>query len=201
MDTLVIDTLPRILAFPFDERDLEGALESNEHLNKVGVFFLYTSGIQVDHYDPLTCPDTSYPILALDDQMPTLAATTRARLSETYKATLQTDSQELSGAARADAQLAGQYQQEQPQPRQSGTVELELCETACIVFPVKRRIRMRVAEAISAKGARAIRNWFSIPEERRASRKPLVLYYDEAADLVTTKFCEKIQPGQPRYYR
>ena len=113
MDTFVIDTLPRTLAFPFDERDLEAALDANAALERVGMFFLYTSGIQVEKYDPLTCHDTLYPILALDDRMPTLDTAALARLVDMFSD--RRDEYDLSGAARADAQLAGYYQSQPSQ--------------------------------------------------------------------------------------
>jgi hypothetical protein len=204
MEQYVRDELPRMLAYPIELLELIDGLEADEGpLEDTGVFFLYTSGAQVDHYDPLTSNEKVYPVIALDRRMPQLASTTMAQLARDHSEALAEKSaqerQQLEGAARADAQLSGAFnamQQPAPSPQ-----DLVLCSTCVLVFPVKRRIRVKVAACLQKTGFRYLKNWLNVPADQRESQSPLVLLYDEAADRVTAKFAEKDEGSSgPRAY-
>jgi hypothetical protein len=194
-----------MLAYPIELLELVDGLEAEEGpLEDTGVFFLYTSGSQVEHYDPLTSAEKLYPVVALDRCMPQLAGTTLAQLARAHSEELAKRStheqKQLEGAARADAQLAGAFNK--IQPLAPSPQDLVLCSTFILVFPVKRRIRVKVAACLQKTGFRYLKNWLNAPLEQRENQSPLVLLYDETADRVTAKFSEKEpDPSAPRIYR
>lgn len=101
---VVKDELPRLIAYPIGERllrhELGPGLPAEDEL---GVFLLYTSGVQVDLYDPVTSRAKSYPVLVFDRGIPDLTSEARARLREQSEK-LTSDERPI-GMVRADEQL------------------------------------------------------------------------------------------------
>ena len=174
------DTVPRQLAYPVGDAYLSEQLGADVQLEDLALFFLFTSGIQLDHYDPLTSTETSYPVLALDREAPPLVGEARLR-----------------DARRRKAELAGLIRRGR---RGAATSESDLdAPVSIVVFPVKTRMRRRVTDAIEAQGIKLIRNWLAAPPEVKKDQKPLVLLFDETTGRVSARFAR--QEGPRRLYR
>ena len=202
--SIVHDELPRQLAYPFNRIALEDHLFELDWPEQVGLYFLYISGKQVEHYDPLLSRGTRYPVLVLDNAVPPLNANVLALIAERQRAEAERKAQEnhsveLSGTQRAQSQLEGA---ESPGRRVRVLLaEPVLPPVSLVVLPVKARMRRRVTEALETQGLRPIKNWLACPAERKAQQRPLVLVFDEEADRVVAKFAdEPSDPSAPRLY-
>lgn len=203
------DSLPRQLAYPVSGATLARELGFAEDLEDMGFFYLFTSGVQVDYYDPIVSGAQCYPVLALDHHTPQLTSNTVERLRKKtgrgppgrYFGGSEWFTMRLRGAARAQAQLMGQSLAELEEVDNKDG-ELELCEVSICVFPVKSRLRKRVSRLILETAIQPIRNWLGAPPERREIQRPLVILYDELEGAVSTKFCEEWPDADvPRHYR
>lgn len=203
-EAIVNDELPRQLAYPFNRIALEDHLFELDWPEQVGLYFLYISGKQLDHYDPLLSRESRYPVLVLDNGPPPLNGNVLAHIGERQREeaarkTRDPDEVELSGSQRAQAQLEGA---ESRRGLRSELAEPVLPPVSLIVLPVKARMRRRVTEALETQGLRAIKNWLACPVERKAQQRPLVLVFDEEADRIIPKFAEEpSDPAAPRLYR
>lgn len=196
--TILRDALPRQLAYAVSGVELARELQSLEPFDAVGMFFLFTSGVQLDYYDPIVSRSQIYPVLALDLGMPQL---TSNAVEQLRRKTGRSGPEKLtgSGVARAQAQLLGQTLEELNADQEPG--ELDLCDVSISVFPVKARLRRRIARHITETGIRPIRNWLVGALQRKEPKRPLVLLYDERLSSVTSKFAEPWAAGEPRYYK
>ena len=208
--TLLKDTLPRQLMYAINGARLARELKSVEGLEEMGLFYLFTSGVQVDHYDPIVSRAHEYPVLALDNGLPQLTSSALERLrmktGRHSKAAWgigggEWFSMRLRGAARAQAQLMGCSVTELEQNKTAGG-ELELCKVSIMVFPVKARMRKRVTRLILETAVQPVRNWLSAAPDRKETQPPLVILFDEQRGTVSTKFCEEwSDPAAPRHYK
>ena len=57
-------------------------------------------------------------------------------------------------------------------------------------FPVKARLRPRVAAAIREQGMRPLQKWLTAAADPELKQRPLVLYYDETAQRISARFAE-----------
>ena len=196
--TILRDSLPRQLAYSVSGATLARELGFAEGLEDMGLFYLFTSGVQVDYYDPIVSRAQCYPVLALDHYMPQLTSNALEMLrKKTGRGPLgghvrggEWFTMRLRGAARAQAQFLGQSMAELEEVENKDG-ELELCDVSICVFPVKSRLRKRVSRLILETAIRPIRNWLGAPPERRETQRPLVILYDELEGAVSTKFCEE----------
>lgn len=197
--TILRDALPRQLAYAVSGVELARELQSLEPFDAVGMFFLFTSGVQLDYYDPIVSRSQIYPVLALDRGMPQL---TGNAVEQLRRKTGRGAPEKLtgSGVARAQAQLLGQTLEELEASREHGG-ELDLCDVSVCVFPVKTRLRRRIARHVTETGIRPIRNWLVGALQRREPKRPLVILYDERLSTVTSKFADPWAEGAPRYYK
>lgn len=62
---------------------------------------------------------------------------------------------------------------------------------AILVFPVKARIKPKIAEALRNDGIRPVLRWLTAKPVPGSPQRPLVLVYDETAHRVTAKFAEE----------
>ena len=70
-----------------------------------------------------------------------------------------------------------------------------------LVFPVKVRIKAKIAEAILQQGLRPLRNWLSVEAHPDKPQRPLVLIYNETTQRISSKFAAPWHgPEQDRYY-
>ncbi len=168
------DPVPRQLAYPVGEGYLSEQLAGDMSLDDAGLFFLFTSGIQLDHYDPLTSKEVSYPVMALDREPPPLVGHAEARLHD---------------AERRRAELAGKTEPD----------EAVAYETSIVIFPVKTRMRRRVTDALEVQGLTFIRNWLAAPADLKTNQKPLVLIFDENTGRISARFAK--EEGSRRMYR
>jgi len=180
------DTVPRQLAYPVGDAYLSEQLGADVQLEDLALFFLFTSGIQLDHYDPLTSSETTYPVLALDHEPPPLVGTAKARLRDDRRRRA-----ELLGVIRT-----GRAAEDQPEAPLGADLDASV---AIVVFPVKTRMRRRVTDAIETQGIKLIRNWLAAAPEVQKDQKPLVLLFDEISGRVSARFA--MQEGPRRLYR
>lgn len=202
--TVLKDALPRQLAYAVSGVRLSRELKCVEGLEQMGLFYLFTSGVQLDHYDPIVSPVPTYPVLALDDGLPQLTSSALQMLrrkSGRKEELFDFAAGEWAsprGAKRAQAQLMGRAIAELEEDEDG---EMKLCDVSICVFPVKARLRKRVARAILDTAMQPIRNWLSATRERDVPQRPLVILFDELKGTVTTKFAdERTDPSGPRYY-
>ena len=179
------DELPRQLAYSVNVAQLCDQLRDLEVGDDVGLFLLFTSGVQIDYYDPVTSKAPLYPVLAVDNGPPQLVSGARAQLFEKRK---RKEPDKGTGAYRVYAK------------RDDEEDEPELCAVSVSLFPVKVRIRRRVSDAVLREGVQPIRNW--LLAESRSEHRPLVILYDETERCLQTKFAEEWTSAQsPRFYR
>lgn len=185
MSSIILkDELPRMISYPIGETLLVHELGAAIEAEDLGLYFLYTSGVQLNHYDPVTCKDGRYPVMALDRHPPQLNTDAEKRLAEERRSGRGFGADKLSGVARAQAQLLG------------GDIETESGEVwepppVCLsIFPVKTRLRRKVEDAIIDFALRPILNWLGASEQAAATQKALVLVFDETESKITTKFAE-----------
>ncbi len=204
------DALPRQLAYAVSGARLARELKSVEGLEEMGLFYLFTSGVQVDHYDPIVSRAREYPVLALDNGLPQLTSNALERLrTKTGRRSSRSwgsgggdwFGMPLRGAARAQAQLMGGSVSELEDDDPTAG-ELELCSVSIMVFPVKARMRKRVTKLILEAAVQPARNWLCAAADRKETQRPLVILFDEQRGTVSTKFCEEWRnPTAPRHYK
>ena len=204
------DALPRQLAYAVSGARLARELKQVEGVEEMGLFYLFTSGVQVDHYDPIVSRAHEYPVLALDNGLPQLTSSALERLrTKTGRRSNvgwvigggEWFSMRLRGAARAQAQLMGCSVAELEQHEPAGR-ELELCKVSIMVFPVKARMRKRVTKLILEAAIQPVRNWLGATPDRKKTQRPLVIQFDEQRGTVSTKFCDEwSDPTAPRHYK
>ena len=207
---LLKDALPRQLAYAISGARLAKELKPVEGLEEMGLFYLFTSGVQLDHYDPIVSRAHEYPVLALDNSLPQLtnSALERLRTKTGRRSDLgwrigggEWFTSRFHGAARAQAQLMGCSVAEL-EKKESAAGELELCQQSILVFPVKARMRKRVTKLILEHAIQPVRNWLTAARNSRETQRPLVILFDEQRGTVWTKFCEDwSDPAAPRHYR
>jgi hypothetical protein len=203
MQLILTDGLPKNISYPIKGSTLEDALADIVREEDLGLYFLYISGVQLDHYDPLTSRETKYPVVLLDNGAPPLCSNVVGRLlqaQEAKKARTPHGNEPMKGIARAEAQLVGRERpsaegQKEPPP------ELELPPMSLVVLPVRTRFRTKVGQLIEYQGLRAIKNWLSCKPEMKANQRPLVLSYDEESEALSSKFADDwTDPTRPRFY-
>ncbi len=190
------DSLPRQLAYSVNGARLARELEGISCLGDMRLFYLFTSGVQIDHYDPIVSKMQVYPVLALDNHTPQLTSNSVERLRR------KTGREEKlgRGAARAQAQLMGLSVSEPVVPAPVRP-ELVLCDVSLCIFPVKTRLRDRVSTLVLDTAIQPIRNWLSAVAERKEAQRPLVVVFDELSGKVATKFAEGWSGTGRRYYK
>ncbi len=194
--TVLKDALPRQLAYAVSGARLSRELKCVEGLEQMGLFYLFTSGVQLDYYDPIVSPVPTYPVLALDGCPPQL---TSSALETLRRKTGRKKELFDFGAMRAQAQLMGRSV-DALEEDEAG--EMKLCDVSICVFPVKARLRKRVSRAVLDTAIQPIRNWLSAAHEREVPQRPLVILFDERQGTVTTKFAdERTDPSSPRHYK
>lgn len=203
--TVLKDALPRQLAYAISGARLSRELRCVEGLEQMGLFYLFTSGVQLDHYDPIVSPVPTYPVLALDDCLPQL---TSSALQTLRRKTGRKEERfdfaagelfSLRGAKRAQAQLMGKSVADLEEDEDG---EMKLCDASICVFPVKARLRKRVSRVIFDTAMQPIRNWLGTTRDREVPQRPLVILFDELKGTVTTKFAdERTDSSGPRYYK
>ena len=203
--TVLKDALPRQLAYAVSGARLSRELKCVEGLEQMGLFYLFTSGVQLDYYDPIVSPVPTYPVLALDDCLPQLTSSALQMLrrktgrKEELFDFAAGEWVSLRGAKRAEAQLMGRSISELEEDEDG---EMKLCDVSICVFPVKARLRKRVSGVVLDTAMQPIRNWLSATRERELPQRPLVILFDELKGTVTTKFTdERTNPSGPRYYK
>ncbi|MCP4003101.1 MAG: hypothetical protein GY725_02780 [bacterium] len=183
------DEIPRQLAYPIGEGYLSSQLLGDAEEEDFGLFYLFTSGIQLDYYDPLTSRESVYPVLALDRNPPPLVGHAQARLGE---------------AQRRRAELAGLVHAshdgkcKKARVEEAKAIAESTFKVSLVIFPVKARIRQRVTDAIEDNGMAPIRNWLNAALEGQENQKPLVLLFDEITCKLTATFAK--QTGPRRLY-
>ena len=199
---VVKDELPRQLSYPIGGQHLSETLAENDEAEDLGLYFLYTSGAQVTHYDPLTSRSTSYPVLVADVDAPALWDSTYAMLSEEERRRTMPMTEKLAGVQRAEAQLLGaDAKLRQPLPS-SPRERVSLPPLSISIFPVKARLRRTVCDGIEFEAARALKNWLGSARSAAERPRPLVLVYDEATLAVRAKFADDAPDTRsPRIYR
>jgi hypothetical protein len=205
--TVLRDALPRQLAYAVSGARLSREFKYIEGLEQMGLFYLFTSGVQLDFYDPIVSPLPTYPVLALDDCLPQLTSSAlealrrkTGRKKELFDFGVG-ELFSLRGAMRAQAQLMGRSVAELEED-EDGDGEMKLCDVSICVFPVKARLRRRVSRAILDTAIQPVRNWLSATRERAVPPRPLVILFDEMKGTVMTKFADEwIDPSAPRYYK
>jgi hypothetical protein len=196
IDVVLRDELPKTISYPVHESFFEDSFGDLTGVVETGVYLLYTSGSQVTFYDPLVSLATRYPVLALDVSVPPINANVICGLFETKvrKRRFLT-----GGHDRAERQLRGESGVEYWEriDRMTGTEKveaqlgyLELPALSIAVFPVKRRLRSRIGDAIEIQGLRPMVNWISAALAQHGSQRPLVLVYDEESGTIQTKFAD-----------
>ncbi len=190
------DSLPRQLAYSVNGARLARELEDIDRLEDMGLFYLFTSGVQIDHYDPIVSKVQAYPVLALDNHTPQLTSNAVERLRRKTGR----EKKLGRGAARAQAQLMGRSARE-PVVTTPARAELVLCDVCFCVFPVKIRLRDKVSTLILDTAIQPIRNWLSAAPQRKGAQRPLVIVFDELSGRVTTKFAAGWADTGPRYYK
>jgi hypothetical protein len=179
---IVKDDLPRLIAYPIGEGLLRQELGTALPGDRTAFYFLYLSGVQVNHYDPVISKEPRYPVLALDREAPQLCADTIARLEEQRRKKYELLHGDQPGS-----------------PGEMITHEFD-CRLSVALFPVKARLRRKLEDAILDDGLRPMKNWLTAPPDVQAQQRPLVLVYDEATGKVSAKFAEPWE-GKERVYR
>jgi hypothetical protein len=195
---VIRDELPRLVTYPVGELFLRTHLGSALPEEDTGLYFLYLSGVQVNHYDPVLGREREYPVLALDRRPPQLCADALARLEEQRRRRREIVDERLAGVARADAQLRGEDRPVEPAEPADDVRELPL---SVAIFPVKTRLRRKVEDGIVDDALRPMRAWLAAPPAQHAAQRPLVLCFDEETGKVTAKFAEPSDGARERYYR
>jgi hypothetical protein len=195
---VIRDELPRLVAYPVGEVFLRAQLEPALREDDAGIYFLYLSGVQVNHYDPVVSRGSVYPVLALDREPPQLCSDALARLEEQQRRRNAIVDERRAGVMRADAQLRGEDQRLPAADPCSPLPELPL---SIAIFPVKTRLRRRVEDGIAEGGLRPLRNWLAASVAQHATQRPLVLVFDEETGKVSAKFAEPWDDAKERYYR
>lgn len=199
MSPVVIrDELPRLVTYPVGEVFLRAQLEPVLREDDAGIYFLYLSGVQSNHYDPVLSRATVYPVLALDREPPQLCSDALARLDEQQRRRSAIVDERRAGVMRADAQLRGEDQVIVPLQELDSLPDLRLSVS---IFPVKTRLRRRVEDGIIEGALRPLRNWLSAPPGQQSGQRPLVLIFDEETGKVSAKFAEPWNDAKERYYR
>jgi hypothetical protein len=203
MELIINDGLPRNISYPVKGSAIETALIDCVPVGDLGLYFLYISGVQLDHYDPLTSKETKYPVLFLDNGPPPLCSNIVGRLLQAQRDREKMSGplgSQLGGVARAEAQLAGKDAEKEQDTGASGS-ELKLPPMSLVILPVRTRFRTKVGELIESQGIRAIKNWLSCKPEMKATQRPLVLTYDETTETLSSKFAEEwTDTTRPRFY-
>jgi hypothetical protein len=195
---VIRDELPRLVTYPVGELFVRAQFGSVLSEDEIGVYFLYLSGVQVNHYDPVISRASVYPVLALDREPPQLCSDALARLDEERRRRRETLDERRIGVMRADAQLRGQDALlVDPGP----DVDLPELPLSIAIFPVKARLRRRIEDGIIESAMRPLRNWLTAPPDQRAAQRPLVLCFDEESGKVSAKFAESWDHAKERYYR
>jgi hypothetical protein len=196
IDPILRDEVPKAISYPIHESFFEESFGDATLAAPIGLYLIYTSGSQVTHYDPLVSAATRYPVLALDVRVPPLNANV---VSGLFEAKIRKKRLPMAGYDRAEKQLRGETGAEwwERIDRMTGAEKveaqiryLELPELSIAVFPVKRRLRARVADAIELQGLRPMANWVSASFAPHGSQRPLVLVYDEESGAIQTKFAD-----------
>jgi hypothetical protein len=195
---VIRDELPRLVTYPVGEVFLRAQLEPVLREDDAGVYFLYLSGVQVNHYDPVVSRATVYPVLALDREPPQLCSDALARLDDQQRRRSEIVDERRAGVMRADAQLRGEDRALAPLDLAGPLPDLPL---AISIFPVKTRLRRKVEDGIVDGALRPLRNWLAAPAAQHASQRPLVLLFDEETGKVSAKFAEPWHEAKERYYR
>lgn len=76
--TILKDKLPRGVSYPVTDRMLHDELEGIVSHEELGVYFVYNSCTQVEHYDPATSGDARYTVMVLRNGLPELRVSTMA---------------------------------------------------------------------------------------------------------------------------
>lgn len=195
---VIRDELPRLVTYPVGEVFLRAELGPVLGEDDAGIYFLYLSGVQVNHYDPVLSRDSVYPVLALDREPPQLCSDALARLDEQRRRRSQIVDERRAGVMRADAQLRGQDRSLAPPERPDDLLELPL---SIAIFPVKTRLRRKIEDGIVEGAVRPLRNWLTAPPDQHATQRPLVLCFDEESGKVSARFAEPWGDAKERYYR
>jgi len=87
-------------------------------------------------------------------------------------------------------------------PVLAGDLEDDPEARSILVFPVKVRLKQRVADALRKQGMRPLVRWFSAKSAPGTVQRPLVLLYDEPTSGIVAKFAEDWDgtPIERRYY-
>jgi hypothetical protein len=195
---VIRDELPRLVTYPVGEVFLRAQLEPVLREDDAGIYFLYLSGVQSNHYDPVLSRATVYPVLALDREPPQLCSDALARLDEQQRRRSEIVDERRAGVMRADAQLRGEDHLISPFETVDPLPDLLL---SIAIFPVKTRLRRRVEDGIVDGALRPMRNWLAAPPGQQATQRPLVLLFDEETGKVSAKFAEPWHDAKERYYR
>jgi hypothetical protein len=195
---VIRDELPRLVTYPVGEVFLRAQIGPVLREDDAGIYFLYLSGVQVNHYDPVLSRASVYPVLALDREPPQLCSDALARLEEQRRRRSAIVDERRAGVMRADAQLRGQDRILQQPALPDDLPELPL---SIAIFPVKTRLRRKVEDGIVEGALRPLRNWLSAPGEQHSSQRPLVLCFDEESGKVSARFAEPWGDAKERYYR
>ena len=188
--TVIYDQLQKELAYPLSAARLRAELSGVVAADSIGLFFLYSSGIQSKHYDPRTSRAQSYPILVLDNGLPPLSRPMMRRLFE-----LELGRQEMVGEPSSSEQPAAGVNG-QPDPAScSDEVSRQLLAkrlpaTSLLIFPVKARLKQRTSNALDSMAVRAMKNWLSVSPDIKSKQRPLLLVFDEPSGRLVTKFAE-----------
>jgi hypothetical protein len=195
---VIRDELPRLVTYPVGEVFLRAQLGAALREDDAGIYFLYLSGVQVNHYDPVLSRASVYPVLALDREPPQLCSDALARLEDQRRRRSEIVDERRAGVMRADAQLRGQDRILAPPELPDDLPDLPL---SIAIFPVKTRLRRKVEDGIVDGALRPLRNWLSAPPEQHAGQRPLVLCFDEESGKVSARFAEPWGDAKERYYR
>ena len=179
---IIKDDLPRLIAYPIGEGLLRQELGDALPGDRTAFYFLYLSGVQINHYDPVISKEPKYPVLALDREAPQLCADTIARLEE---------------QRRKKYELLGGDESSSAEDLLAHDID---CKLSVALFPVKARLRRKLEDAILDDALRPMKNWLTAAPDVQAQQRPLVLVYDESSGKVSAKFAEPWN-GKERVYR